>query len=273
MKNRNSRNNRPSLYGFHAVREAFLNEERSVDTLFLTDQAAKGFEETLLEARGKGLRRQEPTIIDKKRLEKMLPRGAVHQGVALACSPLEERDLNDFIIRSATRKRTILVMLDKVTDPHNVGAIMRSACAFGMDGMILQSKFAPELDGVVAKTACGAVEHVPVAHVTNLARSIESLQEEGFYVLGLDERGPYAINELNAQSFPKASKDANLLAPPDPSENVQKIVLVLGSEGDGIRRLIQEKCDELVRLPVPGPIKSLNVSNAAAVAFYALSIL
>lgn len=246
---------RPALYGFHAVREAWLNPERRVEALYLTEQAAAGFEETLREAADSGLRRPEPEVIDKGRLEKLLLVGAVHQGVALCAQPLPERDITDLLIAAKGREgRTVLVMLDQVTDPHNVGAILRSACVFGLHGLIQQKKHAPELDGVAAKTACGAVEHVPVVNATNLSRALEELKEAGFLVIGLDERGEKTVGEAVAMR----------------GHAGDGIVLVLGSEGEGIRRLIRENCDVLARLPASGPIQSLNVSNAAAVAFYAV---
>lgn len=249
MNFRKNNTNKPILYGFHAVREAWLNPERAVDQLFLTDQSENGFASVLLEAKGKGIRRPSPQVVEKKRLEKMLPQGAVHQGIALVTSDLPEQDVREFAIRAAQKGSAVLVMLDQVTDPHNVGAILRSACAFGADGMILQKKHAPDLDGVLAKTACGAVEHVPVAYETNLSRALEVLKEEGFFVYGLDERGEKTIDALKGNR-------------PD------KIVLVLGAEGPGLRHLIRENCDELMKLPTTGEISSLNVSNAAAVALF-----
>lgn len=226
-----------------------MNEDRSIEDLYVTDQGLKSFEEVLGRAQSAGLKRPTPTEVDKHSLEKLLPQGAVHQGLALVCPVIQEASVQDFIISSANKK-SILVMLDQVTDPHNIGAILRSACVFGLDGMIMQRKHAPFLDGVLAKTACGAVEHVPVAYETNLNRSLEELQENGFFVYGLDERGD-DLNDLNDL--------------PD------KIVLVMGAEGPGLRRLVKENCDSLLRLPTSGPISSLNVSNAAAVTFYALS--
>ena len=157
--------------------------------------------------------------------------------------------MQDLIIRSNNKDKTVLAILDQVTDPHNVGAILRSASAFGVDGVIMQKKHAPSLNGVLAKTACGAVEHIPVAKATNISRTVKELQDEGFYVMGLDEHTKKDIGDFS---------------------KTDKIVIILGSEGDGIRRLVKESCDELVRLPTQGAIASLNVSNAAAVAFYAL---
>lgn len=249
MNFKKNNTNKTLLYGFHAVREAWLNPERTVDQLFLTDQSAKGFESVLSEAKGKGLRRPAPTHVDKKKLDKVLPQGAVHQGLGLITSDLPEQDIHDFARRAEMKGNSVLVMLDQVTDPHNVGAIIRSSCAFGADGIIMQKKHAPTLDGVLAKTACGAVEHVPVAYETNLSRSLESLKEAGFFVYGLDERGEKTIDALRG-------------------DRPEKIVLVLGAEGPGIRHLVRENCDELMKLPTTGEISSLNVSNAAAVALF-----
>lgn len=249
MNFRKNDTNKPVLYGFHAVREAWLNEDRTIEQLYVTDQSAKGFDATLLEAKGKGLRRPSPQLVDKKKLEKLLPQGAVHQGLALISGNLPEYDVSDFARRAEAKGRSVLVMLDQVTDPHNVGAIIRSACAFGADGLILQKKHAPDLDGVLAKTACGAMEHVPVAYETNLSRALETLKENGFFVYGLDERGVRSIDALKGN-------------------RPEKIVLVMGAEGPGLRHLIKENCDELMKLPTTGEISSLNVSNAAAVALF-----
>lgn len=250
MQSKKNKHNSPTIYGFHAAREAWLNEERTIHALYLTEQAQRGFESTMHESHKKGLQRPTHTLIDKQKLEKMLPRGAVHQGIALSCSPAEEYDVQDLIIRTNNKDRTVLAILDQVTDPHNVGAILRSASAFGLDGVIMQKKHAPTLDGVLAKTACGAVDHIPVAQATNLNRTVKMLQDDGFYVIGLDEHSEKQVGDIREHN---------------------KLVIILGSEGEGIRRLIKESCDELARLPTQGTIASLNVSNAAAVSFYALT--
>ncbi len=241
---------KPNLYGLHAVREAWLNEDRIIHALYLTHMAERQFDEIALKAKNLGLRRPEPIILDKAKLERMLPKGAVHQGIALACAPIEEVDVQDLIIRTHNNERSVIALLDQVTDPHNIGAIMRSASAFGLDGILMQTKHAPALEGVLAKTACGAVDHIPVAYATNLSRALEDLREAGFTALAMDERGEKEINELELNG---------------------KIVVVLGAEGTGIRPLVKKKCDVLTRLPTSGAIASLNVSNAAAVAFYALA--
>jgi 23S rRNA (guanosine2251-2'-O)-methyltransferase len=254
MNNRPQRQETASLYGFHAVREAFLNPARRIHKLYVTDQAIKGFEPTINDAKAAGLKRPAPQITEKRAFDRLVPQGAVHQGLALACDNLEEFDINDLLIRVRDKPgRQVFLILDQVTDPHNVGAILRSACAFGAAGMILQKKHAPALDGVLAKTACGGVEHLPVAYETNLSRTIETLKEHEFFVYGLDERGEKTINTLMRKNG---------------QEDNAKIVLVLGAEGPGMRHLIREHCDVLVRLPTQGSIASLNVSNAAAVALF-----
>lgn len=240
-----------ALWGTHAVTEAFLNPVRYVRGLYMTEQARSSFEETLEKARDKGLKRPAPIILDKNALERFLPQGAVHQGLALDAEELPENTLQDFIIKAGQSGKSLLLMLDQVTDPHNVGAILRSACAFGADGVIMQKKHAPATTGVLAKTACGAAEHIPVAYETNLTRTLESLQENGFFAVGLDERGEKTIAEADLPDL---------------------CVLVMGAEGPGIRRLVKEQCDMLVRLPMSGAMPSINVSNAAAVALYAVCV-
>lgn len=244
---------RADLYGSHAVAEAWLNPARKIKALYITQNALEGFEETLAKAEALGLSRPAPSIMDKPQLDAATPEGAVHQGIALLCAPLPEMDVNELIIRERANSRSTLVILDQVTDPHNIGAIMRSACAFGAAGMIMQRKHAPDITGpaggLLAKTACGALEHVPVVYETNLSRTIETLQEAGYFVYGLDERGQ-DIAGMNI---------------------ADRAVLVLGAEGPGLRHLVKEHCDALVRLPMDGPMPSVNVSNAAAVALYAVS--
>ena len=268
MKNRQNNNNRPkdrkkparrssntpslsiNLYGMHAVSAAWVNPKRHIHALYITNKALDEFDAALTMAIDRGIRRPAPTVMDKAELEAAMPRGSVHQGIGLNCQNLDEVGLGDIIRAEEPKERSVLVMLDQVTDPHNVGAIIRSSCAFGSGGMILQKKHAPELSGVLAKTACGGVEYVPVAYETNLSRAIESLQEAGYFVIGLAEEGEAELQALCDH---------------------QKLVLVLGAEGSGLRRLVREHCDGLVALPTAGPISSLNVSNAAAVALFAVN--
>jgi 23S rRNA (guanosine2251-2'-O)-methyltransferase len=233
------------VYGTHAVREAWMNSERKIKALYITEQTAK----QVAEWGTPSVARPMPTVLEKTMFDRMLP-NAVHQNVALDAQPLEESFITDLINAAEGKERTVLVMLDQVTDPHNVGAILRSTSAFGASGLIMQKLHAPELAGVLAKTACGAVEHVPVVYETNLTRTLESLQEQGFFVIGLDEHTEKAFADVKTPT---------------------KCVIVLGAEGTGLRRLVKERCDVLVRLPTGGAIASLNVSNAAAIALYAVS--
>jgi 23S rRNA (guanosine2251-2'-O)-methyltransferase len=234
------------LFGMHAVREAWQNPKRYVHALFVTENALKelgSFLET-------SLKRPEPTIVSKDEIDRALPNGTVHQGIAMSCQALAETGVIDLIIKAESKPTSVIVMLDQVTDPHNIGAILRSACAFGADGVVMQSKHAPEMTGILAKTACGALEHIPVAYETNLSRALDTLKEHHYTVIGLDEHSPKTFKDLRSYD---------------------RVVMVLGAEGSGIRRLIKEHCDVLVTLPTKPPIASLNVSNAAAVALYALT--
>lgn len=240
---------RIGLYGTHAVEEAWVNPARDIRALYITEQLLPAFEPILEKARALGLERPKPTIIEREYLDRLLPPSAVHQGIAIDAPALPEAFLQDLIIKTQNKNNALIVLLDQVTDPHNIGAILRSACVFGADGLIVQSRHAPDLNALIAKTACGGVEHVPVAYETNLSRALTTLKEAGYFVIGLDERGKQTPAETPA---------------------FEKTVLVLGAEGPGLRPLVRDTCDLLVRLPTFGPISSLNVSNAAAVALYAL---
>ena len=254
---RGNRNDKPKprlkidLFGMHAVKAAWTNPKRHIHELYITNKALDAFDETLKRAHDMGLKRPSPTIIEKSALDNVTSQGTVHQGIGLNCQALDEIDIHDIIRMEDPKDHSLLIILDQVTDPHNVGAIIRSACAFGAAGMILQKKHAPDLNGILAKTACGGAEHLPVAYETNLTRSIEALQDAGYFAIGLAEEG----DALSLKGAPVPSK----------------LVLVLGAEGDGIRRLVRQQCDALISLPTLGEISSLNVSNAAAVALFAYS--
>ena len=233
------------LWGTHAVKEAWENPNRVIHSLLVNDRTIKdthGF------VTPDGVKRPNVDRVDRSIIEKRLPKGAVHQGIALQCDPLEETFLSDIIIKSKSKDKVTLVMLDQVTDPHNVGAILRSACAFGADGVIVQTRHAPESTGTLAKAACGALEHMPIIRETNLSRAIESLQDNFFNVVGLDEEGVVLGDQ----------------------EKSDKICIVMGAEGPGLRPKVKETCTSLLRLPTDGPVATLNVSNATAVALYAL---
>ena len=188
------------------------------------------------------------TLADVADLGRLVPHDAPHQGVVIEVEPLEEVWLDEIL--TGAPDRALLLVLDQVTDPHNVGAILRSAAAFGAVGIVTQDRHSPPESGVVAKAASGALERVPWARVVNLARALEEIGEAGFWRIGLTGE---AATEL---------KDA--LGP-------QRVALVLGAEGPGLRPNTKEHCDALARLPISEAVESLNVSNAAAVALYAAS--
>lgn len=228
------------LWGWHAVSAALGNDARSApQRLLATSERAKE-----LEARFGKLRALE--VADNQQIANLLPAGSVHQGVALRVDHLQTWGLDAFDARPGA----VLLMLDQVTDPQNVGAILRSAVAFGAVGAILQDRHAPQLSGALAKAAAGAVDQIPTARVVNLSRALEELAELGWRAVGLD-----------------GSAERNL----DQALDGKPTVLVLGSEGEGIRRLVAEHCDELAKIPMPGGFESLNVSAAAAVALYEAS--
>lgn len=225
------------LWGWHAVAAALGNRKRSAALrLLATPDRAKELESRF--GRPKALE-----VVDGPFISQVLPQGAVHQGIALRIPPLDSVALEDF----EPRRGAVLLMLDQVTDPQNVGAILRSAAAFGAAGVILQDRHAPKLVGALAKAAVGAVDQIPTAHVVNLSRALETLADQGWRAVGLDgHTDTYLADALDG-------------AP---------TVLVLGSEGEGLRRLVAEHCDQLAKIPMPGGFESLNVSAAAAVALY-----
>lgn len=227
------------IYGLHTVRAALGNPQRSWSRFLATPEAARKLE-------GLGVT---PETLHRRDIEKLLPVGAVHQGVALCVNPLPAPHLEDLLGGWQTAARALVLILDQVTDPHNVGAILRSAAAFGADGVIVQARHSPEESAVLAKSASGGLERVPYVEVTNLARSIESLKDAGFWCAAFDSAATEPLGALPLQDG--------------------KWVFVFGAEGKGVRPLLRAHCDHLVRLPTRPDFGSLNVSNAAAVALYA----
>jgi 23S rRNA (guanosine2251-2'-O)-methyltransferase len=228
------------IWGWHAVTAALANPRRGPPRrLLATPEQARRLE-------GRFGRFADLETADNAHIARNLPAGAVHQGVALLAAPLEDVALADF----APAPGAVLLMLDQVTDPQNVGAILRSAAAFGAAGVILQDRHAPRLSGALAKAAAGAVDALPVARVVNLSRALEALEEAGWRAIGL----------AGAAERPLAE-----------ALDGGPVILVLGSEGEGIRPLVAEHCDELAKIPMPGGFESLNVSAAAAVALYEAS--
>jgi 23S rRNA (guanosine2251-2'-O)-methyltransferase len=227
------------VYGLHAVQAALANPRRRLHRLVLTARAAENLDKKLLSRV-----RVEPADADA--ISRLLPPGAVHQGAALACDPLPGRDLNETLEIQKNGRRIVLV-LDQLSDPHNVGAILRTAAAFGVTAVVVQDRHAPPQSGALAKAASGALETIPYVEVVNIARALDQLAEAGFWRVALAGDGE--------QTLAQATSDGD-------------IALVLGSEGDGIRRLVREHCDSTAFIPIDKAIESLNVSNAAAIALY-----
>ena len=228
------------LYGRHAVLAALANPERRIDRLLATREVAERHAADF----GKELARK-VEIVSRDDLAHRLPPGAVHQGLAALVAPLEEPQVEDLLARCGDD--ALVLALDQVTDPHNVGAILRSAAAFGVAGLVVTERHAPADTGVLAKTASGGLELVPMVRAVNLARALDQLKKEGFWLYGLDERGDAPIHGLDLKG---------------------RVCIVLGAEGEGLRRLTAEKCDRLVTIPTDPRLAALNVSNAAAVAAY-----
>ncbi len=225
------------LYGLHTVRAALDNPERKIIKLSLTQNALVRLEIGPVEVLDFPVE-----IVSPQDIDKFLGPDAIHQGVMLETRPLPVRRLE------ALKESPLLLVLDQVTDPHNVGAIMRTAVAFGAGAVITTMRHSPTESGVLAKSASGALELIPYIQITNLSDALGELHKLGFYSIGLDSEGP------------------------TPLENAfqgGKIALVLGSEGKGLRQKTRETVNALARLDMPGAIKSLNVSNAAAIALYA----
>jgi 23S rRNA (guanosine2251-2'-O)-methyltransferase len=223
------------IHGLHAARAAIANPQRKIRAVLATANAAEKLSDVLA-ARGLA-----PQIVRPDDLAARAGAGAVHQGVVVEADPLPACDIASF------ETLGLVVVLDQVTDPHNVGAILRSAAAFGADGLVMTARHSPPLDGALAKAASGGLEHVPVALVPNLARGLEELGELGVTRIGLDSGGEQVFEDLPA---------------------FERLALVLGAEDKGLRRLTRAHCDAVCALAAPGAIRSLNVSNAAAIALH-----
>jgi 23S rRNA (guanosine2251-2'-O)-methyltransferase len=227
------------LYGLHAVAAALANPSRRLRRLLLTEEAEQALLERLPHPWSLA-----PERTERARMDQLLGRDVVHQGAALLADPLGTPSMERMLERSGP-----VLVLDQVTDPRNIGAILRSAAAFGAAGVITQDRNAPEESGALAKAASGALETVPLLRAVNLARTLVALKAAGCWVVGLD-----------AGQSPLAG----------PTLAERRVALVLGAEGAGLRRLTRETCDELAGLAMPGGMESLNVSAAAAIALYEL---
>ena len=231
--------NRPRFWGRHAVAAALDNPQRKVVKAWATRDAAAfmQFPKDLA-----------VTLADVADLGRLVPGDAPHQGVVVEVEPLEEVWLDDLLTDAP--EPAVLLVLDQVTDPHNVGAILRSAAAFGAIGIVTQDRHSPPESGALAKAASGTLETVPWVRTVNLARALDDIAEAGFWRIGLAGDAPMELAEA--------------LGP-------KRVALVLGAEGPGLRPNTREHCDAIARLPISSAVESLNVSNAAAVALYAAS--
>lgn len=222
------------LWGTHAVLAALQNPSRSIISRLATENAAR---RNSLDASFE--------IATAKAIDAALPAGAVHQGIAIQAHPLEPAPLERVIDAGAAR----IAVLDQIADPHNLGAILRSAAAFGVDALVLQTRHAPAITGIVAKSAAGAAETVNECRVVNIARALDALRDAGYHCVGLAGEGTERI-ETAINGAPK-------------------LAIVLGAEGSGLRPAVAKACDTLAKIDISPAMESLNVSNAAAITFYA----
>ncbi len=223
------------LYGWHSVTLALTNPKRKIRKLLVTENAQRRLTEEGITPRVKA------EIVRSDQIASLLPGDAVHQGLLAEADPLPAPDI-DTLDPSG-----IVLVLDQITDPHNVGAILRSAAAFGVKAIVTTARHSPEVTGVLAKSASGALEFVPFITVQNLARALNELKDRGFMTVGLDSEGSENLSAIDMK---------------------EPLALVLGAEGKGLRQLTRDTCHVVARLDMPGEIKSLNVSNAAVLALY-----
>jgi 23S rRNA (guanosine2251-2'-O)-methyltransferase len=226
------------LYGWHPVAEALRNEHRTFHRLLATENSARRLAEEI------GELRIAPEIVRPDEINRLVEPDAVHQGLYLEADPLPSPTLETL------KGERVVLAFDQITDPHNVGAIVRTAAAFGVEAIITTARHSPAATGVLAKSASGGLEHVPFLIVRNLADALITLGDRGFQRIGLDSDGDTPLDAIQVQ---------------------RPVVLVLGSEGKGLRQRTRDCCDIMGRLDMPGAIKSLNVSNAAAICLYAVT--
>lgn len=237
------------LYGAHAVLAALANPRRECRRLLVTEAAQERLAARLgaLLASRAELR---PEIVERRHLDSLLP-GAVHQGIALAARALPDTAIEDICRDAAADSSARVVVLDQASDPQNVGAVLRSAAAFGAKAVVVQDRHAPEATAALAKAASGAIEAIPLVRAVNLARALRVLKDAGFWCVGLDAGAPLALADSDLSG---------------------RVALVLGAEGAGLRRLSRETCDVLARIPIApaagGGVESLNLATAAAIALY-----
>ena len=242
FQNKTSNKNTLILYGRHAVIAALKNPERKFTKVLCTQDNSDE------------VRKLIPSfplnIVERKEIERVLPQDSVHQGFALYCSELPTYNIEDLLAMAEEKKECHILVLDQVTDPQNIGAIIRSCVAFNAMAIVVQDKNAPKETGSMAKASAGMIELLPIVRVTNLTRALEQLKNIGFWTLGMDGHATTTIDKIK-----KGGKTA----------------IVMGSEGKGMRRLIEETCDSTVKLNISENAESLNVATAAAIALYEIS--
>ena len=237
------------LWGIHPVLAALKNPHRKCLRFVLTSETHRHHEErikSLLISRG-GLY---PEILDRQDFETILSPGSLHQGIALQVDSLPEIDIESFVESHKDCDQGVIIILDQVSDPHNVGAILRSAAAFSALAVIVQDRHSPQETGVLAKSASGALEVMPLIRVTNIVRTLEFLKKMGFWSVGLAGDSSMTLASASLSG---------------------RVALIVGNEGEGLRRLTRDHCDYLVKLPQSQLVESLNVSNATAIALYELT--
>ncbi len=242
------------LYGVHAVIAALENPARVCHRLLVSPRAAKAHGDRIAAAtataRAASAQRPDPETTDIQELDRILVDGTVHQGLVLLVDPLEAASLEDMLFQLDNKAPALIVVIDQGTDPQNIGAVIRSAAAFGATALLMQDRHAPEAIGSVAKVASGALERLPIIRVTNLARAIWQLKDAAFWCIGLDGEGDQDLDAIDV---------------------ADRVALVLGAESKGLRRLTRETCDQLARIPISEGSGSLNLSNAAAIGLYAVT--
>lgn len=235
------------IYGRHSVCAAILNDKRQIFAIYTTTENYSEIKNLCQ----KNHRNEEIIkIVERKEFNKLTPQDAVHQGIAAIVKELDYYDLHDICNMAENLDNCHILILDQVTDPQNIGAIIRSCVAFNTLALIVQDKNSPTESGAMAKASAGMIEHLPIVRATNLSRAIETLKKAGFWIIGMDGYAQTTIDKIN-----KTGKTA----------------IIMGNEGKGMRRLIEEACDSTVKLPISEKVESLNVATAAAITLYEIS--
>ncbi len=236
MKNQTVSSKTTIFFGKHACVAALKNNKRKIRKIYVTDKNAR-----ILPYNTK---HPTPKIMQMKDFDKILPKDSVHQGIAIETESLANIDIKSIDLNG------VIIILDQVTDPHNVGAIIRSCVAFGASAIIMSKDHAPFESGTLAKSASGALEEIPVCKVTNLARTMDYLKKSGYWIAGMDGKAKITLDKANLS---------------------EKTAIVMGAEGKGLRDLTRKSCDLLIKLNITDQVESLNVSNAAAIALYEIT--